>query len=177
MSRQALKKTANWVVFSLVVLLCAGFTLLVVTGKYKVLIVRSESMKPAIQMGDLIVLKSYRKGEELEIGQVISFDVSGTSITHRLVGIEGLRLVTKGDAVKNPDTWPISADHVKGTYLFRVPYLGYAASFLKGRGGAVLLMGLAAVLLGLVVFQFVRSSRRGRPAQAGGRGGTETNEV
>lgn len=142
---------------------------LVLSPDYMVLIVKSESMKPTFNMGDVIVLRTYEDGE-IEPGQIIAFDVQGNTVTHRAVAVDGGVITTRGDAVEDVDPWGLNSANVRGTYVFKIPYLGYIAKFFRSKAGAMLLIAAASLfLIGLVISELF-SSRRAR------KGGDEEEE-
>lgn len=93
-------------------------------------IVRSGSMTPALNAGDLAVLRS--APAQIAPGQVITFTYQAKTITHRVASVDqDGRLHTKGDANSDEDPWRIEPSAVKGSLLFRVPYGGYVLVFLR----------------------------------------------
>jgi signal peptidase I len=100
----------------------------ILSPEYNIGVVKGGSMSPSINQGDLIIVKS-PKGE-IKPGMIIAYNVEGdfaenNELTlHRVVRIEGERLITKGDSDVEDD-WLITISDVKGVYLFRIPYLGY----------------------------------------------------
>lgn len=119
-----------------VVVVLAGAILVVprVTGAVP-LTVLTGSMRPAIQPGDLIVIRP-TDPNLLEIGQIITFQpVSGdpTLVTHRIVNLtrnlqgETVNVLTRGDA-NNVDDASLIPDQVMGRMWYRVPRAGYITS-------------------------------------------------
>jgi signal peptidase len=116
-------------------------------------VILSESMKPAIDIGDVVGLDRDIQPAEIRIGDVIAFrqpDVS-VPITHRVVEIiqtdTGLGYKTKGDASEDRDVWTVTEDQVLGKVIFRVPRLGYVTRLVKRRYGYNLLVVLPGILL------------------------------
>jgi len=142
---------------------------LVLSPDYMVLIVKSESMKPTFEMGDVIVLRTYEDGE-IEPGQIIAFNVQGNTVTHRAVAVDEGVITTRGDAVEDADPWELNSTNVRGTYVLKVPYLGYIAKFFRSKAGAMLLIIAASLfLIGLVVSEMFSS-------RGAGKGGDEEEE-
>ena len=96
------------------------------------LVVRSGSMSPTFNVGDLIVVKPVAP-EELSVGDIVTFATESEIITHRIVtldyGPEGNMLITKGDDNRVKDR-PIYHDQLRGRMEFRVPYVGYVSNFI-----------------------------------------------
>jgi len=82
------------------------------------LTVISHSMYPALNRGDLILVKGVTL-EELQVGTVVVFRHEAGLAVHRVVRIDGHWITTKGDANPKPDA-PITYDQVVG----RVPTMG-----------------------------------------------------
>jgi signal peptidase I len=94
---------------------------------YQVLSVYSGSMQPTFAPGDLIVIT--RPPSILKPGMVLTLEVDGNLVTHRLVRVnpDG-SIVTKGDYNHSPDNWLDTGVKVVGQYRFAIPYLGYLAN-------------------------------------------------
>jgi len=106
-------------------------------------------MKPAINMGDLIItgpLNGPVNGE-IEPGTVVTYEYKRETITHRVQAIDGTTLVTKGDAAEDPDPWSVTVSDVKGVYLFKIPYVGFVTSFVQSKLGWFLMIIIPAALL------------------------------
>jgi len=163
-------KIASYVFLALISIPIIGLLYLVLSHDYMVLIVRSESMEPTFDMGDVIVLRAY-EGGEIEPGKIIAFEKDGHTITHRVFSNQGGVITTKGDAVEDVDQWAVQGGEVKGTYLFKIPYLGYMAKFFRSKAGAlVLIVSASLMLIGLFLresFNLWRSRK----------GGGETEEI
>jgi signal peptidase I len=82
------------------------------------LTVMSHSMYPALNRGDLILVKETTL-EEIEVGTVVVFRHKDGLAVHRVVQIQGQSIVTKGDANPEADN-PITYDDIVG----RVPTIG-----------------------------------------------------
>ena len=137
--------------------LIAGIALLLIisvfpiTGNYKLMIVQSGSMAPAIKMGGLVLVKP---ADEYKIGDVITFGSDArtkTPITHRIYDvrvIEGnISYITKGDANEEQDQREIQKRDILGKVLFSVPYIGYAVDFAKKPIGFMLIIIVPAVII------------------------------
>lgn len=122
-----------------------------VTGNYKILVVQSGSMEPAIHTGSVVIVipaNNYKSGD------IITFK-SNTgkidSITHRIVKIEsdGITTVftTRGDANNANDTNTVYPDKIIGKVLFSVPYFGYAVAAAKTKYGFLAMIVFPALLI------------------------------
>jgi len=126
---------------------------------YEVLTVKSGSMAPAIEAGDLIVVKPAAM-KDVHEGDVILFAAGGEGVptVHRVAGVNEVelriadpasrtteshtsyRLVTKGDANPEPDRGEVTEGDFKGELWFTVP-----------GGGALTGMALQQLLIGLAL--------------------------
>jgi signal peptidase len=148
-----------------VLLLAAGLLLVLVLASmglgYRALIVKSGSMAPAIQTGDVVVTKLVRP-EAVHIGDVVTFrDPSRNEdlVTHRVQKIQrnGSKVVfeTRGDANTGVEDWDIARDGTIGRYRFRIPRLGYALVWIAMPGARIALVVGACLLLGFVLLRSI----------------------
>lgn len=145
------RKVGYWLVLAVLVLFAgaAAISTLNIPGNYKLLVVHSGSMEPAVKLGSIVVIKpvgEYRKGD------IISFtgpDDPKYSVTHRIFEISGggTIFVTKGDANDAPDARTVSKDQVLGKMIFTIPLLGYPIGFAKTWLGLILLVVVPATLI------------------------------
>jgi len=154
-------KVFLWLVSIVLGLVVAGLTFLYFSPGYDLRLVRSESMKPAINMGDLIItgpLNGPINGE-IKPGTIVTYEYSKELITHRVQSIDGKTLVTKGDAAEDADSWSVTLSDVRGVYLFRIPYVGYVTSFVQTKLGwflAIIIPG--ALLVGWLAKDIVKAA-------------------
>ena len=80
-------------------------------------------MEPAIHWGDMLVVA--KPPAQLEPGMIVTMNVEGRLVTHRVVSVNPL--VTKGDANENPDRWQAQAhwsrttSRTSSTSVTRIP--------------------------------------------------------
>lgn len=128
-----------------------GISALNIPGNYKLLVVKSGSMEPAIKTGSVVIVKpssDYRKGD------VVTFKdpkFPKTTVTHRLYEIKDnqgkISFLTKGDANHSPDTTEILQDQVLGKMLFAVPFVGYPVNFAKTMEGLIIMVIIPTVII------------------------------
>ena len=81
------------------------------------------SMSPTINTGDIVIYRSPHG--EIKPGMIVAYDAkddyaeNGVLILHRVIRIEGERLITKGDSDVE-DKWTVITSDVKGIYLFKI---------------------------------------------------------
>jgi signal peptidase I len=115
---------------------------------YSFYIVKSGSMVPAIGVGNLVFTGPHGA---VEVGQIVTFQIDGETVTHRIFSIDGNQIMTKGDANKTPDTRPITLTDIKGTYLFQFPGLGYLTDFISTKKGWFILVIIPSIILVLLL--------------------------
>jgi signal peptidase I len=126
-------------------------------------VVLSDSMSPALRVGDVVV---HRPTGQLELGQILVVDNParpGQLLTHRLVGeTEDGQLTLQGDANAVADSTPVAPQAVEGRVQLRVPLIGLPVAWHRS-GQLVPLLGAFAALLLLAATAGLRPPRpRGR---------------
>jgi signal peptidase I len=130
---------------------------------YRAMVVRSGSMAPAIETGDLIVSREVAPFR-IAPGDVVTFsDPSGDGdlVTHRVLeataGMGTFTFVTKGDANTASETWSTDEDAPLGLVSATLPRAGYVVAVLAQPfvRGALLLIG-AAILGGAALLRIWR---------------------
>lgn len=139
------KKIAGRIVIVVLALVLAGLGFVYFVPGYDLYLVRSESMTPTINMGDLIITGPV--DENVEEGEIITFEWSGELVTHRVHTIDETVIHTKGDAVEDPDPWTITNSNVRGTYLFKIPYVGFVTRFIQTKIGWFITIIIPAMAL------------------------------
>lgn len=122
---------------------------------YTIYRVSSESMRPQLEVGDVIIGKMIDNPDEIKVGDIVTFKgkgvYEGKFITHEVIvppmeedGV--LMLQTKGTANSDPDS-PIRADSVVSVMVTEVPFLTTFYSFFLSPWGL-----LTIVFLIILVF-------------------------
>ena len=137
-------KAFKWILTILLGTIVVGMAFVLFSPGFNMHTVMSESMKPAINMGDMIFTGP--SGQDIRPGTIITYNRDGELITHRVLSVDGESLVTKGDATEDADPWPVSLSSVTGTYLFKIPYLGYLNNFIRTKTGWLVLIVVPALL-------------------------------
>ena len=130
----------------------------------------SPSMVPAINVLDVVVTMRVNSPEDLEKGDIITFNstdyrYSGVLVTHRIVDIEKTTsgeylYTTKGDNNNTQDSSRISFDEIYGGVLFRIPKIGYIQYYLSSILGWVAIIIVPAVMIiGYDVYKLVKRLR------------------
>jgi signal peptidase I len=131
---------------------------------FRPLVVRSGSMEPAVNTGDLIFTRMIEAGQA-EVGDVVTFQDPSRSeelVTHRVVSIEprqtSLSFRTQGDANTGHEDWTVQADGQIGRYAFRVPGAGYVLSSVSDPRVRVFLLIGGAALVAFVLLRRIWTS-------------------
>jgi signal peptidase len=144
----------------LALLLALSVALLVVTmvlpqAGYRLLIVRSGSMAPAMPVGSLALVGPAPATPEP--GEVVTFRLeSGTLVTHRIARtftLDGVPYIaTKGDANAQEDPAASPASAIVGRLLWARPDLGFVVAFIQSGLGRVAFLLILLTLIALRYF-------------------------
>lgn len=83
--------------------------------------VMSGSMEPALNVEDSIIVK---QSSNYEVGDIVTYKHEKSYVTHRIVKIDGNKVITKGDA--NTDEDPaFDKKQILGKVVFKSVYLNF----------------------------------------------------
>ncbi|MHA2119377.1 MAG: signal peptidase I [Candidatus Thorarchaeota archaeon] len=154
-SRSEIQKT---VIVLLIVVIATfggygGFILAMGTST-PLVVVTSDSMVPALQQGDLLVLQG-RAAEDIHLSDIIVYEddwFTGAPVVHRVVAIEIVEetyyFFTRGDANHANDPGNRTIDEIIGVVILRIPYLGSVSMFLRTPTG---LAAIALIFIAIIV--------------------------
>lgn len=115
--------------------------------------VRSGSMTPAIETGDVVVTKPISP-LAARVGDVVTFvDPEGTGklFSHRVQSVQPVgdevAFVTRGDANTSTEHWRVPAAGSIGRVAYRIPKIGYALSWIDSGPARLALIAIPALLL------------------------------
>lgn len=94
------------------------------------LIVASNSMAPAINKGDLLLVQKQKQYLENE---VISFKQSGGVVTHRILKQKDSFYQTKGDGNQLADSTRVGQDQIIGKVIYVLPLIGFVLLQIKSK--------------------------------------------
>lgn len=119
---------------------------------YNVYVIVSPSMKPELEVGDVIISREY-DGGELHVGDVVTYlgkegDLQGKMVTHEVVRVdeETKRLTTKGLANESEDP-EILYDDVRSVFVYKTVVIGAIYSIVTTTWGFILLIALPLVIM------------------------------
>lgn len=119
----------------------------VLAGGLRAFVVETPSMAEAAPVGSLVLT---RPSPTYAVGDVITFEVDGRTVTHRLVSAHDGVLRTRGDLNGADDAWELTPDQVIGSAIVILPGIGFLA------------LAVPWLLLGAIVVEVVARLRRGR---------------
>lgn len=141
-------------------------------GSWSSLVVRTGSMEPAIEAGDVVVAQPFSASERVPLGRVVVFPNPAKPgedelLVHRIVeNLGGGEFATAGDANASYDAQPVTAEDVRSRATLLVPWVGRPLLWLSdGRP-----LPLAAWTL-VTALAFVLAARRPRGSRTGGSSG------
>lgn len=103
------------------------------------LIIISDSMIPALQIGDIVVIEAVQP-HEIQKGDIIAYKPRIVTVAeiqvHRVQSTDyeadgHLFYITKGDANQNIDGFPLTYDDVLGRVAFKIPYIANVFSLFQ----------------------------------------------
>lgn len=126
------------------------------------LMVKSGSMSPTIEEGDLIILKASDTNYDYKLNEIVTFWENGagsTLITHRIIDITNddkgkIAYVTKGDDNNTKDSKLVYPEDIVGIYQNRLPGIGRIALFMQTIPGIIICVILPLVIF--VVYDIIR---------------------
>jgi signal peptidase I len=132
-----------------ILLVIAGVIFIKAVPGWGIYVVKSGSMEPAINPGDIVITGPVggTLTGDIAPGKVITFTMGKETVTHRVVSVDNGSVKTKGDANEDPDASAVSNSQIKGVYLFKVPYLGYIQSFVATKKGWFILVIIPTAVL------------------------------
>jgi len=142
-----MSKFINFFLISLLLLVTTFFLFsqLNFPGNYKILLVQSGSMSPAINTGDLVVVKPVSKYQK---GDIVTFlSKEKINITHRITSVQGNQINTKGDANQVSDQDFIEKKQILGKVFYNIPNFGYIVLFAKSIPGLITLIIIPATII------------------------------
>lgn len=125
---------------------------------YKAYIIITDSMKPNVRYGDVIITTKINE-EKLKVGDIVTFKKNGEIVSHRIIKVEDngekKEYITKGDNNNIEDSQTIVYQDILGTKVSIVPFLGLAILSLKSKIYIVLL-----VLLIILIYLHSRNTEK-----------------
>ena len=152
--KSKIKKTINLIIYPIItiLLICSISIVLQVIKNpgetanifgYKVFNIISGSMEPNLKIGDLVIIKD-DETENIKKGDIITYRLEGSAITHRVVNIikENGKIYyqTKGDNNNANDEVLVESKDIEGVYVFRIPKLGILISNIRNTTSIIIIV-------------------------------------
>lgn len=123
---------------------------------YTMLEVVSGSMEPTIHVGDMIIVDTLAKN--YKENDIITFrDENGALVTHRIISLDGSKMITKGDNNDSPDP-ENTTDQIIGRYVTKLNGLGRIMAAFKSPMTMVLIL-----IIGIITCVLVSTDKEGNP--------------
>ena len=115
-----------------------------------VLVIATPSMTGAVDADDVIIIE---KQSSYKVGDIITYlpAAEATSVTHRIVRIEGEKFYAKGDANNSEDPDPIFESQIVGKMVKRIPKVGIIIEWLRTWQGVAFVIAIGVVVVVLVM--------------------------
>lgn len=138
--------------------------LLAMAAGYTPLIDHSDSMRPALRAGDLLITHA-EPAASIRPGEIVSFRdpaLRGKLVTHRVVlaRASGRRIdfLTRGDANSAPESWSAARGGSVGKLVLRIPEVGRAMAWMADPWTRTILLTLTALLLSTALLRRIWSA-------------------
>lgn len=130
---------------------------------YEAYIVTTDSMKPSISSGDVVIVKEVEE-QELDKGDIITFTKNGETNTHRITNIEEKEgekyYTTKGDNNNVEDSEKVKFSEIKGKQIIIIPYLGKIINALENKVIFLVIVLIILILYFLRIKQIEKKENR-----------------
>ena len=113
---------------------------------YSTAVVLSGSMEPEISVNDMVIVKEM---DEYDTGDVIMFRKDGSLVTHRIVQVTDLGLLTRGDANNTLDEGVLDPGNVEGKVVAVIGGIGVVIGFFQTT------LGMCSLVLVIFLFLLV----------------------
>lgn len=87
---------------------------------YTIFEVATGSMSGTIEVGDVIVVKLTK---DVQLEDIVVYKKDSNLITHRIISIDGKKVITKGDA-NNTEDMPITTNDIIGKVIYTIRNVG-----------------------------------------------------
>jgi len=116
------------------------------------LIILSGSMQPAINVGDMIII---REQNSYRVNDIVTYRWKQSIVTHRIVELNDSQVVLKGDANNATDgSIPVSA--IEGKVVMRIPKAGDIVLYSRTPLGLSIILSMIVLLILLNIFKILK---------------------
>jgi len=129
---------------------------------YKAYIITTDSMKPTIKRGDVIIVDPVAEGK-LMLDDIITIKKAGEIITHRIVEIkseEQTEYITKGDNNAIQDSETVTYGQIQGKEVLRIPFLGSIILMLQNKIYIILIGTMIIIVCYITIKKYKKKKMR-----------------
>ena len=117
---------------------------------YRMYVIVSPSMEPEIKVGDMIIAEEY-EGQALSVGDVVTYlgregEMADKVITHKIVAIDGEKIITRGVANSVADP-AITRDDVLAVMSYKTVVLSTVYRVISTDAGFIVLILLPLIVM------------------------------
>lgn len=128
-------------------------------------IIVSGSMKPKMNVGDIVIVKKMKKTSDYNVGDIISYHENNSIVTHRIIQIQKSQkgkssYVTKGDNNNAEDNFRVEQNNIEGKVIKIIPKLGLLSLFVENHIFLLIIFILLYAFISSNVRKMVRRKRR-----------------
>ena len=128
---------------------------------YKAYIITSESMKPTIYIGDVIITKPCIQ-DELKTDDIITFKKNNEiTNTHRIIKIidedEKKSFITKGDNNELQDEKEVKFEEIQGKVILTIPKLGKIIELMQNK---IVILVILLIILIILFMSIINSEKK-----------------
>ena len=116
------------------------------------------------QLSTFDLIKTYKlpKEEDLELYDIVVYEVDGILVVHRIVGIEEpnekhpdeRHFLMQGDAVGSPDRFPVLYSQMRGIYKGeKIPFVGSFVLFMQSPAGWLCILLVVTSMIGTPIME------------------------
>ena len=145
------------IVFIVFLVLCLVVAIIPFLFRVKLYVIGSESMRPNMNVGDLVLVKKIDK-DKLKKNDIIAYNRDNIVIIHRIKDKDKEGLITKGDNNLYEDINKVYYNQVIGKSIIRIPIIGHVYSFISKFS---LLICSSILIFGVILYYYNIKAKRG----------------
>ena len=120
------------------------------------------NLNDQFQTFDMILTYKIPPEEDLQLYDIVVYEVDGGLVVHRIVGIiepnefhpNERHFLLQGDAVETPDRFPVRYNQMQAIYRGkRIPYIGSFVSFLQSPAGWMCMILIVVAIVAMPILE------------------------
>ncbi len=128
-------------------------------GRYQHYVILTGSMRPTIEVGDVVFINNQTSLSEMEDGDIVAFYADVTNdgqddvVVHYVHTIDrdAKTFTTRPENTMTPDPWTLSQNDLIGSYAFRIPRIGRFMLFAQSALGRIVIV--VNIVLLYIIYQ------------------------